>query len=134
MLDINITHTYSPTYVANGSAFKPSSLLGKISKDKHVHYDAQAASVGAKLVTFCLNTHGGMHQEAVKFCKNLALHATESDPARWTYTEALRFIITTVTNEFHTANGLFIESCMEQLHVRSRQLLVNNHAVIAPPI
>jgi hypothetical protein len=79
LLDLNITHTYSPAYVTDGTAFSSASVLGKVHKRKHNDYDAQAAQAGAKFHTFCLNTHGGLHSEALSFCKLLATFATRWD-------------------------------------------------------
>jgi hypothetical protein len=98
LLDINITHTYSPSYVHRGTAFNPETLLEHVSNLKHGLYDGQAIEAGAVLNTFCMNTHGGMHKEAVGFLKNLAAYAVEADPLRWSYNEALRYIVTDVTN------------------------------------
>lgn len=84
------------------------------------------------LNTFCMNTHGGMHSEAIDFLKTLAAFAVEANPLRWTYNGALRYIVTDVTNTFHTANGCYIASAIELIRIRLRQSIVHSQPAAAP--
>ena len=73
-----------------------------------------------------------VHREAVDFLKKLAAFAEEANPHRWGYQEALRFVVTSVTNAFHTANGHYIASALELIRIRSRQSFVNSQQAQAP--
>ena len=73
-----------------------------------------------------------MHKEAVSFLQTLATFAVEANPFRWSYNGALRYIVTDVTNSFHTANGHFIASGLELIRIRSRHSFVNSQQAAAP--
>ena len=67
---------------------------------------------GGLLIPFCLNTHGGFHSEAVKFCKTLAAFAADQDGGGRDYAEAIRFIVTFLTYSLHRNLGQYIDSAI----------------------
>jgi hypothetical protein len=75
LIDVTVRHAMAPSHIKD-AAKGAKTVLKQAEAEKHERYDELAASTGAKLIPFAVDTAGVIGDEALKFIKDIIKEAS----------------------------------------------------------